>query len=705
MRRFISVKERMAVTGRLAVVVLLAILAACSSEPSVSNTAATQPALAATETVATTEAIEPTQTPDATSTPAPTATPVPASRPNETPPSPTAETPKSSPTVTPKPQPTPTLTPVQNLLDGLPWTGGFADEFERRASSAITNIAELDIDQGRLLAASDWVTYGITAPESSALETLADIFSADLDLGTALSDLKWLQDSSVSAQTKGYWLESFLVLSPHPSVSVTIASLPWVIEGHTSDRRIAQRNLALIAETNSNFLEQLLKLPWLQDDISPDETLAIQELANLEPSSTQQLIGLDWFSDSLTESESTLISRLAAISEIDPDLPPALLELEWIRDGISANDELAIGLLALLSQPTIESVAIIPWFQTGPIGDQEIESLKAIARLDNSDPELGIQVAGMAFFRGSSERHDVGAVDAINTLKDDPEDWALLSKQSWYKDGVSDDEAVVLTVLPGQANSVPTDYQSLVDNKFYLETGTEPLPLSTSVNLYLVRFLEHQTESATMIHLRSAVGVIEDYMGFPLPVKEIIMLFSTNIDAGGINYGTHFTLDVSEDASLPQLIEGGIVHEISHFYRVADSAWFGEGTANFLATHVGFELYRQEVAPRSNQSTCPNDVTNITEIEAAYPGFYPEPIAHRFCYHNYGEKIIRGLKTAMGAEPFQTAWREIFQTGIEEDRTFTDPELYQLFIKNTPADKIAGVNQVFVRFHGGDFIQ
>ena len=327
--------------------------------------------------------------------------------------------------------------------------------------------------------------------------------------------------------------------------------------------------------------------------------------------------------DDLTLAESTLISRLATISGVEPDLPPVLLDLEWTEDGISENDKLAIGLMALLDQPTAGIVATVSWFITEPVEDQDINLLNAIARLFEISPELSVQVAGMDFFRDSAERHDVSAVDAIKTLSQDPEDWALLTKQSWYKDGITDDEAVVLTVLPGQAKSVPADYQSLVDNRFYMEKITEPLPLSGLVDLYLVRFLEHQTESATMTHLRFAVLAIESYMGFPLPVKEIIMLFSTNIDAGGINYGLHFTLDISEDGSLPQLIEGGIVHEITHFDRVMDTSWFGEGTANFLATQVGFELYKQEVALRSNRSSCPNDVTNITEIAAAYPGYYP----------------------------------------------------------------------------------
>ncbi|MBT98876.1 MAG: hypothetical protein CL902_09650 [Dehalococcoidia bacterium] len=512
----------------------------------------------------------------------------------------------------------------------------------------------------RFITGFSWVTDGISGTEAATIETFADISAENAQLGIALTELKWLKGFEVPIAKKEFWLQSFLELAPFPEVSTQVASLPWVVEGHTSDRRVAQRNLALIAQDDSAFLEGLLNVSWLNDDISSDEALAVQEIVALNSAAKRSLLDLPWFLDELTVQESTLISRLATISGADADLPSTSLGLEWTADGISEDDELAIGLLALLDQPTAGTVSTTPWFIAGPVETQEINLLKAIARLFAHSPELSVMVREMDFFRGSAERHDVSAVDAIKTLNQDTEDWALLSKQSWYKDGISDDEAVVLTVLPGQAKNVPTDYQSLVDNRFYMEKVTEPLPRSGSVDLYLVRFLEHQTESATMTHLRSAVLEIEDYMGFPLPVKEIIMLFSTNIDAGGINYGSHFTLDVSEDASLPQLIEGGIVHEISHFYPVAESAWFGEGTANFLATHVGFELYNQEVAPRSNRSSCPNDVTNITEIKAAYPGFYPEPIAHRFCYHNYGERIIRGLKAAMGDGPFQAAWRYIF---------------------------------------------
>ena len=58
----------------------------------------------------------------------------------------------------------------------------------------------------------------------------------------------------------------------------------------------------------------------------------------------------------------------------------------------------------------------------------------------------------------------------------------------------------------------------------------------------------------------------------------------------------------------------------------------------------------------------------------------------------------------MGDEPFQAVWREIFQTAIGDNLEFTDAEIYQLFLKHAPTDRITRVNQVFINFHGGDFV-
>jgi hypothetical protein len=74
--------------------------------------------------------------------------------------------------------------------------------------------------------------------------------------------------------------------------------------------------LALIAQNDSAFLEGLLELPWVRDDISSDEAVAIQEIVKLRSDTTQSLLENTWFLDNLTLAEPTLISRLGTISGV-----------------------------------------------------------------------------------------------------------------------------------------------------------------------------------------------------------------------------------------------------------------------------------------------------------------------------------------------------------------------------------------------------
>ena len=67
--------------------------------------------------------------------------------------------------------------------------------------------------------------------------------------------------------------------------------------------------------------------------------------------------------------------------------------------------------------------------------------------------------------------------------------------------------------------------------------------------------------------------------------------------------------------------------------------------------------------------------------------------------------IAQDFSRPRTASPHNLAWWEIIRRGIGEGIRFTDAEIYQMFIDHTPANKVSDVEQVFVRFHGGDFLE
>ena len=67
--------------------------------------------------------------------------------------------------------------------------------------------------------------------------------------------------------------------------------------------------------------------------------------------------------------------------------------------------------------------------------------------------------------------------------------------------------------------------------------------------------------------------------------------------------------------------------------------------------------------------------------------------------------IAQGFSGQRMARPHNLAWWEIIRRGIGEGIRFTDLEIYQVFIGHAPADKVSAVKRVFVRFHGGDFLE
>ena len=57
----------------------------------------------------------------------------------------------------------------------------------------------------------------------------------------------------------------------------------------------------------------------------------------------------------------------------------------------------------------------------------------------------------------------------------------------------------------------------------------------------------------------------------------------------------------------------------------------------------------------------------------------------------------------MGHDQFTAAFKEIYQLATTESRLITEQEIYQTFLRHTPMDKIDDFQELYDRWHGGDF--
>ena len=125
---------------------------------------------------------------------------------------------------------------------------GNLDQSEQRAIPAISSITDPNLDLARFITGFSWVADGISGTAAATIEKFADISAVTAPLGIALTELECFKGFEVPIRKTELWLQSFLELAPFPEVPTQIVSLPWVVEGHTSNRRVVQRNPALIAQ-------------------------------------------------------------------------------------------------------------------------------------------------------------------------------------------------------------------------------------------------------------------------------------------------------------------------------------------------------------------------------------------------------------------------------------------------------------------------
>ena len=362
------------------------------------------------------------------------------------------------------------------------------------------------------------------------------------------------------------------------------------------------------------------------------------------------LLDMSWIVDDISDDETSFISMLYVMNQVDgyTALSERLLDMEWIVDGVSNDDyDMGVNLLYFSRQVT---------------------------------EDLATRLMDMPFLQTIEPADRMALFSLWHIAEESPDDFADLLAYPQLKDGITDDQTMIVAMLPNVLEFAPSRVGRLLDPSA-VERRMVELPISGEVELAIVRAYRGGVQrSRSMDLLENAVREAEKLMGAPLPLSHnAVWLLFENVGplAGGINAGGDFMIIRPEyDSDSASFTPFVIAHEVAHYYWLFGPDWIVEGMAVIMEAVIEGKRVGRRV--RATYKPC-GIVKNIMELEATEPSF------GFLCDYWLGEGLFLDLMRRLGEDAFwegarelheitRTKWEDGIEVGIEDVRQAFGPD-------------------------------
>ena len=452
-----------------------------------------------------------------------------------------------------------------------------------------------------------------------------------------------------------------------------------------------------LEESKPASADQIKALPWVADGVDYSERAAAEELiaaAIWYPDTFNALLQMAWVTDSVTEHETTVIRRIRWTAKYAPALAEPMLQKSWIQDGITRDEAIVIERLYWTIRTRDESL----------------------------QPEViqkAVEILAMPFLDTVESPDALAVWDLRKIARFNPNDFLNIMAHANVSDGITDQEAKVVTVLSSANRYKPDSLPILLDGLdgtggVYLEERAIELDLSGEVQLTIIRVIDKDTPN--MDRLEHAVRVVEEFMGEPLPTNYVAWYLDDAARSAGKGYhaGTHITsslvYDIVDGDSKSRTPMQHIAHEVGHYYfRGNTHQWLDEGPAKFFESisereRVGRPVayFKQSCGPAKTiqeQEQLRNDIR---------AGLVTAPDGWTQCDYYLGERFFVDLYLAMGEEDFRPGLRSLYLKSQRDDPNddcegtdLTICHVEAAFKAGASEEVVAKVDEVIYRWYYG----
>ena len=315
------------------------------------------------------------------------------------------------------------------------------------------------------------------------------------------------------------------------------------------------------------------------------------------------------------------------LSHSRPEIADKMASLPWAADGLSETEEKIVEQLLFLyvanSTPTAVSLMDMPFLQSVEPGDlQAVTSLRMISQEDRPA------------FQQIMEHPTISA------------------------GGITDPWTPVVATLRSAQQFSRRLISNLLDQaQVNLETRNIQTSLRGTVALNIVR-MGAGSDPQSMDRLESAVRKAEAYMGEPLPIDMVAVLYADAVSPGnaGRNYGSGITILPKYDSATEKVTQKINDHEVAHHYWGGNENWIDEGISEFMA--AVFLASRTGTRIQPDSRPCP-DFKAIAQLPT-------EDNAH-LCDYSLGVRLFIDLHHAVGDQEFRKGMAALYRESTVDD--------------------------------------
>ncbi len=642
-------------------------------------------------------------------------------------------------------------TDLANQVVSLPWLVDGVTDDERVMFTALSRISITDTALAKEVVALPWFVDDVTKLEVEILRELSTIASRDLELASKVASFPWFSGEIAQAQADALY---GLAIIAYKDLALAnhVVTLPWYTDGPTEVEGRALLRLNDVASEDIGLAKHVAVLPWFIDGVTDDELGAIYSLIHVASEDVEfarELMTLPWSIDGdLTFDEVVALDTLIDIASVDVEFAREVMSLSWLNDGELTDDELEALYKLLYFAPKdaefVEEVISLPWLIDGELTDFEIDALDSLTFIVSEDVEFAMEVVSLHWIGDGLTELESSAIDDLSDIgfldkefartviswpryqgdvvRDldyfllyafdslDSELLGVLMAQPWFVDGLEDEEAALVVTLSAKT---PNLFRHLLD-EHHIHHGSVALPLAGEVNVWVVQGSDPASNQDVLMQVEETARIAEEFIGVPFPTSDIIVLVVRDIgeDFGliQVHYGSHMSVKASQGNLF------SISHETAHYYFTANFQGHErlvEGRAEFIEAqvyhHQGYTdlaYSRSQVADNVKTYCIDAGVENIRHnaymVEREQISFYQ-------CTYDMGENLLLNLFEIMGKEAMSSTLNELYVSSrgyvpaLKFSMPPSDMEIYEAFLKYTPAQRQEEIRELFRRLHGGDF--